>query len=298
MTNHIYVTGDTHGWNQISPVDGIYHRFNTQTFSEQIDLTKEDVVIIAGDFGGVWAFDKRFTPESYQYLHNLPNYKQMPHGESPEEKAGLDWLNKKPFTTLFIPGNHENYSRLYRAYPIVDYCGGKAVWLRDNVLMLMNGYVFNICGKKIFTFGGARSHDISDGIIDPANTCYKQDWDRLSSTINTWRRQGKRFRVKEVSWWEQEMPDQIMMNRGVDNLESNNWKVDYIITHCCSTKLLRYYSDGAFEGDTLTDYLQGIQKQTEYKYWFFGHYHDNRTFKVKDTNSTELMLYEQIVQVC
>jgi hypothetical protein len=49
-------------------------------------MTKADYVIICGDFDGVWAKDE----------------------ESKEEKYNLDWLNNKPFTTLFVDGNHEN----------------------------------------------------------------------------------------------------------------------------------------------------------------------------------------------
>ncbi len=77
-------------------IDGFLHRLNTTSFPEQKELGKEDYVIICGDFGGIWDVD-RFRVQ-----------------ESPSEKAGLDWLEQKPFTTLFIPGNHENYDRLNR----------------------------------------------------------------------------------------------------------------------------------------------------------------------------------------
>ena len=43
----IYITGDTH-----IPID--IKKLNTKNFSEQKTLTKEDYVIICGDFGGVW----------------------------------------------------------------------------------------------------------------------------------------------------------------------------------------------------------------------------------------------------
>ena len=41
----IYITGDCHG---------NYERFNASIFPEQNEMTKEDYVIICGDFGGVW----------------------------------------------------------------------------------------------------------------------------------------------------------------------------------------------------------------------------------------------------
>ncbi len=42
----IYITGDTHA--------DFAHRFNTANFPEQKEMTKDDYVIICGDFGGVW----------------------------------------------------------------------------------------------------------------------------------------------------------------------------------------------------------------------------------------------------
>ena len=77
----IYITGDCHRE---------FSRFNTQNFPEQYEMTKEDYVIICGDFGGVWDYGK----------------------ESKEEKHLLDWLDGKPFTTLFVSGNHEKFDRL------------------------------------------------------------------------------------------------------------------------------------------------------------------------------------------
>ena len=85
--SRIFITGDTH-------CDYDWRKINTRNFPEQKKLSKDDFVIIAGDFGGIWDVD-RFRVQ-----------------ESPAEKAGLDWLEQKPFTTLFIPGNHENYDRL------------------------------------------------------------------------------------------------------------------------------------------------------------------------------------------
>ena len=41
----IYITGDCHG---------NFERFNPNIFPEQNEMTKEDYVIICGDFGGVW----------------------------------------------------------------------------------------------------------------------------------------------------------------------------------------------------------------------------------------------------
>ncbi len=42
----IYITGDTHG--------DFKRRFNTDSFPEQKSMTKDDYLIICGDFGGIW----------------------------------------------------------------------------------------------------------------------------------------------------------------------------------------------------------------------------------------------------
>lgn len=44
----IYATGDCHG---------NFRRFQPEYFPEQAGMTKNNVVIIAGDFGGVWFGD-------------------------------------------------------------------------------------------------------------------------------------------------------------------------------------------------------------------------------------------------
>ena len=46
----IYVTGDCHG---------NFRRFQSECFPEQANMTKDDTVIITGDFGGVWFGDSR-----------------------------------------------------------------------------------------------------------------------------------------------------------------------------------------------------------------------------------------------
>ena len=41
----------------------------------------------------------------------------------------LNWLDKEPFTTLFVDGNHENIARL-NALPVHQWHGGKVHFIR------------------------------------------------------------------------------------------------------------------------------------------------------------------------
>lgn len=42
----------------------------------------------------------------------------------------------------------------------------KSTKIRDSVIHLMRGEIYDIDNKKFFAFGGARSHDIQDGILN------------------------------------------------------------------------------------------------------------------------------------
>lgn len=243
----IFITGDTHGG---------FQRFEAEYFPEQKTMSRSDHVIICGDFGGIWA-------------------------DSPNERYWLNWLEDKPFTTLFVDGNHENFDRLY-AMPVQEWHGGKIHKVRPHVLHLMRGQLYDIEGFTFFTMGGAASHDIRDGILDPASPTFEEEY---------WlkRRTRQMFRIKGVSWWEQEMPSEAEYAEAMRNLERCKFKVDYIITHCAPSSVMRKLNPD-FEPDSLTDFLEEVKQITDYHYWLFGHYHDNRAIDEK-----HILLWEQIV---
>jgi len=251
----IYVTGDTHK---------DFHRLSNGNFPECQGMTKNDYVIILGDFGGVWNKE-----------------------EDGEEKFWFNWLQERPFTTLFVDGNHENFDRLLN-YPEKEWNGGIVNEIRPSVLHLKRGYLFNIDGRKCFAFGGAKSHDIQDGILEVGD-------DR----IRKWRKEYNRmFRINHVSWWKEEEPSKEEMNLGIKTLEENNWNVDFVFTHECPTSdlfQLYHFRDKSglpVESYELTNYLEEIKVKLNYKKWFFGHHHDNRAIDDKD-----LLLYEQIIRI-
>ena len=160
----IYITGDTHGG---------FQRFGSKYFPQQKEMSREDYVIITGDFGGLWDGGQK-------------------------DQHWLDWLEEKPFTTLFVDGNHENFG-LLDALPEKEWNGGRVHAARDHVLHLMRGQVFHFGGLTWFTMGGAASHDIQDGILDPAAPDFERQYWLM-------RRMRAMFRVKGVSWWAEEMP--------------------------------------------------------------------------------------------
>ena len=128
----IWATGDCHG---------NFERFRPEYFPEQAQMTKDDVVVVTGDFGGIWFGDAR-------------------------DDEALGCLESLPFTLAFVDGNHENYDAL-ASYPAEKWQGGKIHRIRPHVLHLMRGQIYELEGYRFFTMGGAKSHDIEDGILDP-----------------------------------------------------------------------------------------------------------------------------------
>ena len=150
----VWATGDTHG---------SFTRFEEPYFPEQKEMGRDDYVIICGNFGGLWSGDQ-------------------------EDTEKLDWLEDRPFTTLFVDGDHENFD-LLDALSVQEWHGGKVHCVRPHVLHLMRGQVFDIGSRTFFTMGGAASHDIQDGILDPTAPDFNE-------TYWSMRRLRRRFRVK------------------------------------------------------------------------------------------------------
>ena len=281
----VYITGDTHGPTPfgLHSVDGFSKRLNKENFPEQKEMTRNDFVIICGDFGGVWAYDSRYDSTMSAFKPKIG----LDHGESKEERYWLNWLSEKPFTVLFCDGNHENFDRLDNAYTEVDFHCGRAHRIRENIYHLMRGYVYELNGLSFFVFGGARSHDISGGILKPYEYASEREF---SADYNKMRDSGALFRVDHISWWKEELPSEEEMERGLQNLSSHNWNVDFVISHCAPTSVAALA--GFSDRDRLTQYLEKISERLTFRKWFFAHYHGN-----KQILGDYVMLYEQIIQI-
>ena len=117
----IYITGDTHG-----EFDKLYFLENSM---DDHKIKQENYLIICGDFGGI-----RTGTEEELY----------------ELKREICF----PFKVLFVSGNHENYDALEK-FPVAEWHGGKVQCISENIIHLMRGQIYEIQGKKFFTFGGA-----------------------------------------------------------------------------------------------------------------------------------------------
>lgn len=131
----IYVVGDTHIPHDIK-------KLTTKKFPEQKNMTKNDVIIQLGDFGGYW-----YSPDNKKYKSNLYWRK---------------WLAEKTFQFVFVDGNHENFDLIDKLPKMEKY--GAPVHYEDFgkgnfIYHLIRGNVYTINDKKFFVMGGAQSTD-------------------------------------------------------------------------------------------------------------------------------------------
>jgi len=225
------MTGDMHGGLGIK-------KFLVNSFSKGRELTKNDFVIILGDFGVPWAND---------------DY----------DKDLINWLNYKPWTTLFVDGNHENFNIL-KEMPAEKMFGGTVGKLSDSIYHLRRGEIYTIEGNTFFTFGGASSIDKAD-------------------------------RFEGISWWPEEIPSFAETSHGLDNLVKNNWEVDYILTHTCPQRIFDLLGEEFFykrENDPTRKFLDYVDENTRFKKWYFGHFHDEKLIEGKYR-----MMYDEIEEL-
>ena len=221
----IFVTGDIHASYDIAKL--------SDSCFDTTGLTKNDYVIICGDFGLVW-------------------------NNSASEQYWLRWLDARPFTTLFVDGNHEGFS-LLNSLPETTWHGGAVHQVAQTVFHLQRGQLYDIDGFRIFTMGGATS----------------SEYDRKHRTLGE-------------TWFAEEVPSEQERANAVTALDAANWDCDIVITHCAPSSAAEGISEHTdrleiHPMDEYTDWLQTIQNKLEYTHWFCGHYHIDAQVQDKTT---------------
>lgn len=222
----IYVTGDVHGSLGIT-------KFSFKNFPQGRHLTKNDYLIICGDFGLVFFGDK-------------------------EEDYWLKWLNNKPWTTIVVGGNHENYTLIENNYPIETWKGAKVRRIRDSIIWVERGEILDLDGTTFFCFGGAASVD-------------------------------KEYREEEKTWWSRELPAPHEYENALFNLTDRNFCVDYCITHEVPSFISKMFFYKCYE---FSNFLDSLDKKIECNRWYHGHLHMN-----KPINRLHTILYQNIVRI-
>lgn len=88
------------------------------------------------------------------------------------------------------------------------------------------------------------------------------------------------------------MPNEDEMAEGIRNLKANEWKVDFVITHCAPSSTSALLSHGSYKADAITEYLENIKARVDYKRWYFGHYHRDMA-----VNAMDIAIYKDIIRI-
>lgn len=159
-----------------------------------------------------------------------------------KEKQKLDALEKKPYTICFVDGNHENFNAL-SSLNTEMWNGGKVHRVRKNIIHLMRGQVFSIEGKTFMTMGGAYSID-------------------------------RNVRKKDVSYWDEETPNDEEYKEALKNIGMHQNKVDYVLTHTAPRSVIWQIDEYPDPHDLrLTSFLETLKNELIYKHWYCGHWH-------------------------
>lgn len=177
--------------------------------------------------------------------------------------AGINWYTGKkddefkkflatfPITIFCVHGNHEIRPFNIPTYKEEKRFGAKAYVEEKfpNLIFAKDGEIYNIDGNEILVLGGAYSVD-------------------------------KEYRIPGVSWWEDEQPSPQIKKHASSNIRKHNYKVDYVVSHTLPYKYVpietfKFYIRGV---DITTEkWLDGIEDRLNYKKWYGGHYHIEKT---------------------
>lgn len=235
--SRIFITGDTH-------CDTDIHKLSSKVWKGQNSLKRDDVLLIAGDFGLPWVT-----------------------GESKTDKYMLEWYSEKPYTIVFVDGNHDNEDALRNEYEVVSYRGAKCHKLRGNVFHLMRGEVLHIDDHRILGIGGARSVDIE-------------------------------YRIPHISWWPDEEPSYGEVQHALENLIKE--KPDIIISHDAPRSVVPKLYGEAGNVTWTQKALEEIKETAEKNSitisgWYFGHHHTDEDIDIGGTHFHAL--YNTVVEL-
>lgn len=259
----LFITGDTHG--------KVLERFSYKQNPALRQLTNQDIVFVLGDFGQPFGSE---TLKEAEYV--------------------FKFLDEKPWKTIVVGGNHDDYD-YWQSCPQVKIYGGKtrqaqfygkmfSVFFIDEITIL------DIEQQHILCIPGAESHDI-DNLLDPKDPVFKRK--RKSLKHN-----GHFFRVIGKSWWPQE---KMNIQKNAEFMEHHmNEHFDFILTHDAPALINSWFKrpgDLARHNSTAGQlFLEEIRKTADFDTWFHGHFHFTGSWnKIHDEKMCGV--YHEILQL-
>ena len=162
-------------------------------------------------------------------------------------------LKEIPITFFCIHGNHEERPENIKTYKTKKWNNGVVYYEEEypNILFAKDGEIYDFNNYKVLVIGGAYSVD-------------------------------KYFRLEcGYNWYESEQPSEETKKYVLDILKKNNNKIDVILSHTCPYKYLpREMFISVIDQSTVDNsaeyFLDDIDNNTDYKYWYCGHYHTDK----------------------
>ena len=213
------------------------------------------MIYITGDTHGNFQRIKEFCQEQKttkdDYLIILGdagiNYFGTPDNKLKEE------LTKIPITFLCVYGNHEERPENIKTYQEINLFDGIMYQENNypNLLFFKDSEIYTILNKKVLVIGGAFSVN-KDLMIE-----------------------------RGYKWFKDEQPSELIKKQTLNNLQENNYQVDYILSHTCPYKYLPYemFYVGVNQDkvDQSTEkFLDLIEELTDYHKWYCGHFHTDK----------------------
>ena len=272
----IFVCGDLH-WFDLYYNDA--KKLNPKFWKESQTLTKDDVLIVLGDFWYLWyplikekeleelekqadIYKKQLSKldkdtEEYNMIQEklikLKIHMKRDYKSIKEQRKNLDKLAGMNYTIAVVPWNHENYTEIFNL-PETEKWWNKVWELKrktGSIYFLKRGEVYQINWRTIFAIWWALSID-------------------------------KARRKENIDWWKLEYLTDQEIKKVLENTEKYKEKwVDYILTHTCpisiARKIVDYWNEWKLR-DEVSDLLEIVYKSwIKFKQRHFGHFHKDIT---------------------
>lgn len=271
----LYVTGDCHG--------DVIEKFSKYRYLYPARFQEDDYVVILGDWGVVWNDE----------------YKK-------DTICKLEWMAEKPWTWVCLLGNHDNWDwalSLPKANteigPVRECVYNGMVY--ENIYIVADPAVLDICGEKCFCIPGAECHDGSGLFIDPQGnehsdlliyhpnknyfSLMNEYENAYTKTVNQkyidfWE-EPSFYRTLGENYWADEAIDVDSAGEILHYLSDNDCHLDFVFSHDApaiqlkniNIKLPSSYKEPITEGEL---FLEKVRKELDFDCWFHGHLHWDR----------------------
>lgn len=255
----------------------VIERFSYKKSPELRQLDDTDVVVVCGDIGIMW-----------------PGYEK-------EAKYVLNWLTTKPYSIIFIRGNHD-VEPWWESCPASN--GNTSITLLDgdlriaaingktydNVYLVTSSAILSICEKKCLCIGGAES-------TDAYNLFYPHEKEKIKIAKS----QGKWFRVIGKSWWPGEGINLAYLKALLSRSYFNDFchKFDYVFSHqspagyCFSPHNYRKDRRVPNEEQRFLEDLR-LRQSFSFKRWIHAHQHQVITWTKEDEAPVSCVYFDFI----